>query len=376
VKGPMPEMATLLSACPAFFFMLARHPCPDNRWARRFRERMPPEVSTMSRRAAGKFENPAEAGENTLFDVLRWQFQRFRKKIPGPEAYRFPLAANNPAFLAANRAATTFTWIGHATVLLQLAGRNILTDPHFSERAFPVQWAGPKRVVEPGLALEDLPPLDCVLITHDHYDSLDRTTIERLLQRAKGTGILFLVPLGMGKLLRSWGARQVVELDWWQEHAVGGLAVTAIPMQHWSKRGLGGKDQRLWAGWVVAAPGFRFCFIGDTGYDEALFREIGRRCGPFDLAAVPIGAYEPRWFMAKYHVNPEEAVMIHREIGARKSIAIHWGTFILTDEPLDEPPARLAEAARNAGLAADEFTVLRHGETVVLAGDRDEKAPG
>nr|MDA8163814.1 MBL fold metallo-hydrolase [Desulfobacteraceae bacterium] len=146
-----------------------------------------------------------------------------------------------------------------------------------------------------------------------------------------------------------------------------GLAVTAIPLQHWSKRGLRDTNKRLWAGWVVAAAGFRFCFVGDSGYNRELFREIGCRCGPFDLAATPIGAYEPRWFMARYHVDPEEAVAIHRDLGAKKSVAVHWGTFVLTDEPLDEPPARLAAARARAGLAPEDFAVLRHGETVVLS---------
>jgi N-acyl-phosphatidylethanolamine-hydrolysing phospholipase D len=220
--------------------------------------------------------------------------------------------------------------------------------------------------VRPGLALKDLPPIDFVLITHDHYDSLDRPTIKRLLSQKTGAETLFVVPLNMGELLRSWGVRNIHELDWHQHLEGNGLKITAIPLQHWSKREIWGKDRRLWAGWVIAAGDFRFCFVGDTGYSRFLFRQIGRRYGPFDLAAIPIGAYEPRWFMAKYHVNPEEAVMIHREIGAKKSVAIHWGTFILTDEPLDEPPVRLAAARRKNGLAEDAFVVLRHGETMVL----------
>jgi N-acyl-phosphatidylethanolamine-hydrolysing phospholipase D len=320
------------------------------------------------RRQTGTFKNLYDSGENTLSDVLLWQLGRLRKSVPGPDAYNFPLAENDPAFLAANRATTTFTWIGHATILLQLAGKNILTDPQFSDRAAPVQWAGPKRVVPPGLTLDDLPPIDLVLITHDHFDSLDEGSIRRLVNRTHGAETRFIVPLETGSLLRKWGVsfRNIHELDWWDEIGIDSLDIAAIPLQHWGKRGMLYRNERLWAGWVVRTEDFRFCFVGDSGYSAELFQEIGKRLGPFDLAAVPIGAYEPRWFMAKSHVDPEEAVKIHQDIRSRRSIAIHWGTFILTDEPLDEPPARLKEALGKHSLSLDEFLVLRHGETFLL----------
>lgn len=295
-------------------------------------------------------------------DFVKWRWERLFKDIPSVEDYRFELAANDPGFLRENRTVDTVTWIGHATLLLQMDGRNVLTDPHFSERASPVQWAGPRRVAPPGLALSELPPIDIVLLSHDHYDSLDVGSIRGLLEREGGEKTLFVVPSGLKRWFEELGAARVVELGWWETHMEDGWALTAVPVKHWSKRSLFSKNESLWAGWVVRSPRFNFFFAGDSGYTDR-FKEIGRRLGPFDLAAIPIGAYEPRWFMRDHHMDPREAVQVHQDLGARRSVAIHWGTFILTDEPLDEPPVRLAEALGEKGLDADVFWVLRHGET-------------
>jgi N-acyl-phosphatidylethanolamine-hydrolysing phospholipase D len=312
-----------------------------------------------------RFANPNNRQES-FSDFLWWRIKRRSKNIPAPEAYRFPLGGNDPAYLLANRSDITLTWIGHATVLLQIAGKNILIDPHFSSRAFPVQWAGPRRATPPGLAFKDLPPIDFVFITHDHYDSLDRTTIKQLRNREFGNRIIYIVPLRIGRLLSSWGIYNIIEFAWWQELTIAGLRVAAIPLRHWSKRGFLDTNARLWAGWVIACGDFRFCFIGDTGYLAALFQKIGERYGPFDLAAIPIGSYEPRWLLRRFHINPEEAILVHRDIGSAKSVAIHWGTFVLTDEPLDEPPAKLAAARRDYGLTEEEFLVMHHGQTLVF----------
>lgn len=311
------------------------------------------------------FTNPGLDAPRGFGDFLRWRVEAWGKGIPGPEAYHFPLADNDPAFLAANGTETTLTWIGHATLLVQVAGRNVLTDPHFTERASPVSWSGPRRVVPPGLALEDLPPVDVVVISHDHYDALDEGSIRMLAAREGGDRTVFVVPLGLERWLREWGAERVVALDWWESTEARGLSVTCVPARHWSKRTLLGRNRTLWAGWVVAAEGFRFVFLGDSGYAD-VFREIGARLGPFDLAAIPIGAYAPRWFMAPFHMNPEEAVRAHRDLRARRSVGIHWGTFVLTDEPLDEPPRRLAAAREAAGLDPEAFRVLAHGQTMRL----------
>jgi len=311
------------------------------------------------------FQNVYQHKEKRFFDFLKWRWERLSKKISPPESYTFPLAENNPAFLQSNRSQNTLTWIGHATVLLQLNGKNILTDPHFSKRASPVQWAGPPRVVPPGVAFEDLPQIDFVLISHDHYDSLDESTISRLYDREGGSGTIFFVPLGLKVWFQKIGVHRVIEMDWWEQRVEEDFKITAVPVHHWSKRSMFSRNKTLWAGWIVQADRFRFCFVGDTGYTP-IFNEIGQKLGPFDLTAIPIGAYEPRWFMQDHHINPEEAVQVHLDIKSRRSVAIHWGTFILTDEPLDEPPERLKSALDKRNVEKDSFMVLKHGETIFL----------
>ena len=311
------------------------------------------------------FRNVHPHQTHGFFDFLRWRWDRIWKDLPSPDDYAFPSADNDPAFLNSNHRETTLTWIGHATVLFQLAGKNILTDPLFSERASPVQWAGPKRLVEPGVPFESLPPIDIVVISHDHYDALDRRTIRKLKEREGGRKTAFFVPLGFGRWFEDLGIKQVVEMDWWDESVYDGLLITAVPVQHWSKRRFFEKNNTLWAGWAIQSSDFRFFFTGDSGYTP-YFQEIGDKLGPFDLAAIPIGAYEPRWFMHPHHISPEEAVQVHLDLRSKKSVAIHWGTFILTDEPPDEPPKRLAAAKEAKGLSEEEFVVLKHGETIVL----------
>lgn len=306
-----------------------------------------------------------DAPEQGFLDFFKWRWGHFWGDIPDAGDYGFPLASPDTEFLRHNRNHTTLTWIGHATLLLQLHGRNILTDPQFSPRASPVQWAGPQRAVPPVPALADLPPIDAVIISHDHYDSLDLDSIRALHARPGGEQTLFLVPLALGDWFRDQGITRVVELDWWDAHEAHGLRYVAVPTRHWSKRTLFGRNKTLWAGWAVLAPDFRFLFVGDSGYTPQ-FREIGARLGPFDLTAIPIGAYEPRWFMRRHHINPQEAVQTHLDVQARRSVAIHWGTFILTDEPLDEPPVKLREALEAAGMSAQEFMILQHGQTIGL----------
>ena len=306
-------------------------------------------------------------GEMTA-SFWRWKWEAWRDGLPRPPAngYRFPMAEPESAWLNANRSAPSVTWIGHATLLLQVGGQNILTDPQLSARASPVQFFGPERRVPPGLSYEQLPRIDIVLISHNHYDHLDKDTVTRLAAQPGGPPH-YLVPLGLKSWFHGIGIDSVTELDWWDRLEIGGLAIHCVPVQHWSKRGLTDRNATLWSGWVIEHPGLRVFFTGDTGYSRD-FADIGRRFGSFDLAAIPIGAYAPRWFMYPQHVDPAEAVRIHQDLHARYSIGIHWGTFELTDESLDEPPRLLQEELRKLAIPPERFFVLQHGQTRRLAG--------
>ena len=272
----------------------------------------------------------------------------------------FPLKA--PNWLAINNQHDKLraTWLGHASMLVQMEGLNILTDPIFSQRCSPFSFAGPRRYTPAPMELEQLPVIHVVLISHNHYDHLDLPTVQAL-----GNGPLWLVPLGLKEWLNSQGITNVIELDWWESTEFKGMKFVSTPTQHFSGRGLMDRNKTLWCSWSVVGSEYRFWFGGDTGYAD-FFTHIGEKYGPFDLAAIPIGAYNPEWFMGPMHVNPEDAVQIHRDVQSRKSIGIHWGTFILTDEPLVEPPVRLKKAAQDARLTADEFITLTHGETLVI----------
>jgi L-ascorbate metabolism protein UlaG (beta-lactamase superfamily) len=251
------------------------------------------------------------------------------------------------------------TWVGHATLLVQLDGVNVLTDPQWSERASPVSFAGPKRVTRPGLAFEHLPPVHVVVISHDHYDHLDVATVRRLAAEHRPR---FLVPLGMKAWLADLGITDVDELDWWDARTVRGLTFTCVPAQHFAQRSLWDGNRRLWAGWTVAGRDRRLFFSGDTGYFDG-FKAIGARLGPLDLAAIPIGAYLPPVIMKAVHTDPRDALDAFADVGARVLIPIHWGTFDLADEPLEEPPRLLERHARERGLGPDRVWLLKHGET-------------
>jgi N-acyl-phosphatidylethanolamine-hydrolysing phospholipase D len=337
--------------------------------------------------------------DKPLADLLRWRWNAWREDLPKPPQQPTPvvlpelarLKANGGALLRASTAAAaapvpSATWIGHATVLVQSGGLNVLTDPAFSERASPVQFLGPRRAQPPGIAIADLPPIDVVVISHNHYDHLDRASVAQLDARSEGR-TLFLVPLGVKPLLAQLGIGNVVELDWWDAHVHRGVEFHLVPVQHWSARGLGDRNQALWGGWAVFAPGFHWYFSGDAGYSRD-FVDVRERFAArvrggalFDLALLAIGAYEPRWFMAAQHMNPAESVQAHRDLGARQSLGMHWGTFQLTDEPLDQPPRELAAARAAAGMAEPDFFTLAVGQTrwwpgtAAAAANRGESRP-
>lgn len=249
------------------------------------------------------------------------------------------------------------TWIGHATFLVRMDGVTFLTDPIFSERASPVSFAGPRRFVEPGIPLDALPPVDFVTISHDHYDHTDLPTIRALASR----GVPFVAPLRFAPLIEEAGGR-VVELDWWESVEIAAMTVHCVPAQHFSGRGPFDQNWRLWAGFVVEGPTRSFYHAGDTGYFDG-FVEIGERFGPIDLAALPIGAYEPTAMMRWVHLTPEDAVQAALDLGATRVVGMHFGTFQLTDERLDEPPRRFREEAADRGLGPGRAWVLDVGET-------------
>jgi N-acyl-phosphatidylethanolamine-hydrolysing phospholipase D len=292
----------------------------------------------------------------------RWQRERWAQGVPRPPpgGWRFPSLKPDLAWLSSNRETPCITWIGHATFLIQLGGLNILTDPHLTARASPLNFAGPQRWTPPALECHELPPIDLVVLSHNHYDHLDLGTV-RHLSRQPGGAPKFLVPLGVKAWFAREGISDVLELDWWEVTDFGGLKITFTPAQHWSARTTWDRNRSLWGGWRLDHSNFSFFFAGDTGYSRD-FHDIAARLGPVDLAALPIGAYEPRWFMRASHVNPEEAVQIHLDLKARRSVAMHWGTFVLTDEPLDQPPHHLRLALNAQGLTEEDFWILKHGE--------------
>ncbi len=325
----------------------------------------------------GGFRNPWPVDgepERGLGAFLRWQLEQLRDGRPQepPLADALSLAASDVAYPRTAAGELRVTWVGHSSLLVQIGGCNLLTDPVWSERASPVQWLGPRRLVPPGLPWEALPEIDAVLISHDHYDHLDRDTVLRLHARF-GTRLRWFAPLGFSGWFAPLGIREVRELDWWEDTRLEGppgsnpLRLAATPAQHWSRRSpLERRRDRLWCGWVIQAGDSGLFFGGDTGFFPE-FPEIGARYGPFRAVALPIGAYAPRWFMSLAHMDPAEAVRAYVQLGARgRFLPMHWGTFRLTMEPVLEPPRLLRQAWQEAALPQGNLTLLRHGQTVVL----------
>ncbi len=301
---------------------------------------------------------PASGGAGSrLVAILRWRFGGERKpwSAPPPD----PPPVGDPHRLPPSNAASV-TFIGHSTFLIRVGGLTILTDPVFSERCSPVAWAGPKRARPPGRAFGALPKVDLLLVSHNHYDHMDLPSL-RAIRRRDNPQVV--TPLGNARHLRQAGLGRITELDWWQSTQLAdGTRITATPARHFSSRTLWDRGRSLWSGFMLDIAGHRLFFAGDSGAGRH-WAEIGLRLGAPGLALIPIGAYEPRSIMASVHINPEEAVAAHQALGSRQSVGMHFGTFQLTDEAIDAPPAALAEARAAAGLSADAFVTLGFGET-------------
>jgi len=291
----------------------------------------------------------------------RWSFlaRRAWHSTVAPRSFEPPRVANDGRALREGGSNPSITWIGHSTLLVRLDGLSVLTDPHWGERASPLSWAGPRRLGPPGLAFEDLPRIDVVLISHDHYDHLDLGTVRRL---AAAHDPLFVVPLGLKAWFKDNGMTRVEELDWWEVREHRGVRLVCVPAQHFAQRTLLDRDTRLWASWAVIGRSRRLYFGGDSGLFPG-FKEAGERLGPFDLAAIAIAAYRPPEMMRFTHTTPEQAVRVFEDLRAKVLLGIHWGTFDLADEPLDEPPARMLAEAQRRGIGADRAWIFKVGET-------------
>ena len=299
------------------------------------------------------------ANESSLKEVLKWSWERRSKSV---ETFEFETKEPNYQKIYKNEE-LMITWIGHESFLYQNKDINILTDPHFTERASPLSFTGPKRYMAPGMKIDDLPDIDVVTISHSHYDHLDYGTVKSLSEKFKN--ILFVVPLGLKEWFEDKGIYNVKELDWWESTKVQLTAITFAPVQHWSARGLFDRNESLWGAWHFKNNSHSFIHLGDTGYTND-FKEIRKKLGPVDLAAIPIGAYEPRYIMEFSHMNPEEAVMSYFDLETTEAVGMSWGTFILTDEPVTEPLEKLNEALQRNDLSESDFFTLSHGETYVI----------
>jgi L-ascorbate metabolism protein UlaG (beta-lactamase superfamily) len=309
-----------------------------------------------------RFFNALRTAPRSRWDLLRWNIERRRRgaKAKWPAWAPSPFADRPPARVEG--ADIRICYVGHASFLIQTASLNMLLDPVWSPRASPFRAIGPKRVNDPGIAFADLPPIDVVLVSHGHYDHLDVDTLSRLAAAHRPRVI---TPLGNDTIMRNHDSAIGAEAHDWNDRVdLGkGVAVTLVPTQHWSARNLSDRNMSLWASFVIETPGGRIYFVADSGYGEGCnFRSAREQHGPLRLAILPIGAYEPRWFMRDQHMNPAESVQAFIDCGAELALAHHYGTFQLTDEAIDAPPLALADALRLAGIPAERFRVLRPGQ--------------
>jgi len=305
-----------------------------------------------------KFFNPHAISGRDLGDVIKWQ--RERHSVAWPEQVALIPQPPPPTSLAPGRVAATF--IGHSTFFLRTAAATLITDPVFTTHAGPFGRSGPRRVRPPAITIDRLPAVSVALVSHNHYDHLQPSSLRALRDKSDP---VFVAPLGLEPFLRGIGLSKVTELDWWESYDAGPARITAVPAQHFSARTPFDRNRTLWCGFIVGSGDATIYFAGDTGYSPQ-FAEIGRRFSAIDLALIPIGAYEPRWFMQPMHVNPAEAVRIYRDVEPRVALGMHFGTFRLTDEGIDDPLRALDAARAEAGLRDDAFRVLEFGESAIV----------
>jgi L-ascorbate metabolism protein UlaG (beta-lactamase superfamily) len=306
-----------------------------------------------------RFFVPGFTADKTRLDLLKWSFGESRARWP--KTWPSPHAHKPPARVSGLRS----TLIGHASFLLQVDHLNILIDPVFVTRASPFQFAGPRRVNAPGIAFDELPEIDAVLLTHNHYDHLDKQHLWAIEKRWQPA---FIAPLGVDHDVAARGKtpQRFTTLDWGQSHRLNTVNLHAVPTYHWSARSLGDRRHSLWCSFIIETSQGVVYHIGDTGYGAGAFsKDVKARFGAPTLAHIPIGAYAPRWFMKDHHVNPEEALQIFSDCGAQQAIGHHWGTFQLTNEAIDEPAQQLAEQASIAGLEK-RFQAFRPGQAISL----------
>jgi L-ascorbate metabolism protein UlaG (beta-lactamase superfamily) len=304
-----------------------------------------------------RFYNLGTYHKKTWRDTLRWTMGRQKAKWP-----EHVINTAIPDLAVPTKDEIKITFVNHATTLIQTSLLTILTDPVWSERVSPVSWAGPKRVRDPGVAFDKLPKIDVVLISHNHYDHLDLPILKKLNEKFHPT---FLVPLGNKNFFNRHGIENVIEMDWWRSYVINTATIVFLPTQHWSARWINDKFKTLWGSYGITVGNKKIYFVGDTGYSNH-FKEINQRWGKPDIALIPIGAYEPRWFMKDNHLNPEEAVKVHHDLAAKYSIPIHFGTFQLSDEAIDQPTIDLKKAIANSQLLEREFFILQVGESKVF----------
>ena len=318
------------------------------------------DLKTKPHHTSEGFKNPFEKLEEKNFsDMIKWRFfeRDGKKQKQSIKETQFETITNDGKKIRENNSLFSITWIGHDTMLVQLDGVNILTDPIWSVRASPVSFAGPERYVLPTLAMENLPVIDVILISHNHYDHMDEATIKKL-----GNTPLYIVPLGLGKILSEFGIDHFIELDWLDEYHYKNIRFICMPAQHFSMRSMFDKNKTLWAGWAAFGKKESFYFMGDTGYFNYI-KKLGEVYGPFTVIMAPVGAYKPEWFMSSMHTNPEEAIQSFLDLHGDYFLPIHWKTFPMADDTPEETKMDLEKAIKKHNIKAHKILMLHHGET-------------